>query len=96
MCLPQNYVVGGDFNRVVSREEFMKNCSPCEVLGALVNDLDLIETWTDIPNRKRCMYYYAATFVSTIDRIYVSRNFLYIRKGVEITLAAFTDTYPSR
>jgi len=85
-----NMVLAGDFNCVLTPSDCTSSLNISRALTRLVTGLDLVDVW-DV-NKGRMIYtHFTAQGASRIDRIYLSRQLLKSKQGVEPIAAAFTD-----
>ena len=85
-----NIVLAGDFNCVLMPSDCTGSYNVSRDLAILVSDLDLVDVWN--MNQGRMIYtHYTAKGASRIDRIYLTRQLLTSKQGVESIAAAFTD-----
>jgi hypothetical protein len=85
-----NIVLAGDFNCVLTPSDCTGSYNDSRALARLVSSLDLVDVWN--MNQRRMIYtHYTAQGASRIVRIYLRRQKLKSKKGVESIAAAFTD-----
>jgi len=90
MHLSDNIVLAGDFNCVLTPSDCTGSYNVSRALARLVSGLDLMDVWN--MNQGRMLYtHYTAQRASRIDRIYLTRQLLKSKQGVESIAAAFTD-----
>ena len=82
-----NMVLAGDFNCVLTPPDCTGSLNVSRALTRLVTGLDLVDV-----NKGRMIYtHYTAEGASRIGRIYLSRQLLKSKQGVESIAAVFTD-----
>jgi exonuclease III len=85
-----NMVMAGDFNCVLTPSDCTGSFNVSRELTRLVTGLDLVDVWE--MNQGRIIYtHHTAQGASRLDRIYLSRQLLKSKQGVETIAAAFTD-----
>jgi exonuclease III len=83
-------ILAGDFNCVLERADATGQGNRSRALDQLVRGFHLTDVW-DHNAVNKGFTHYTATGASLLDRIYVSRNILAHKQGVETLAAAFTD-----
>jgi hypothetical protein len=84
-----NMVLAGDFNCVLTPSDCTGSLNVSGALTRLVTGLDLMNVWDVNQGRMICTHY-TAQGASRLDRIYLSRQLLKSKHGVELIAAAFT------
>ena len=85
-----NMVLVGDFNCVLTPSDSTGSFNISRALQRLVTVLGLVDVW-DV-NQGRMIYtHYTAQDASRLDSIYISRQLLKSKQGLESLTAAYTD-----
>jgi endonuclease/exonuclease/phosphatase family metal-dependent hydrolase len=85
-----NMVLAGDFNCVLTPSDCTGSFNVSRALTRLVTGLDLVDVGE--ANQRRIIYtHHTAQGASRLDRIYLSRQLMKSKQGVETIAAAFTD-----
>ena len=85
-----NTILGGDFNCVLNPTDTTGAVQGSRALTDIISRLALVDTWTQDPQRPTYTHHHP-NGATRIDRIYVSKNVLHRKSGIEILPAAFTD-----
>jgi len=88
--IPNKVIMGGDFNCTLSPADSTGKMIFSRALQELVGGLDLVDTWRVDP--LNCGYtHYTGVGASRIDRIYITRNLLSNKRGIETVASAMSD-----
>ena len=85
-----NTILGGDFNCVLNPADTTGTFQTSRALTDIVSRLALVDTWKQDPRRPTYTHHHP-NGATRIDRLYVSKDILQRKSGIEILPAAFTD-----
>jgi endonuclease/exonuclease/phosphatase family metal-dependent hydrolase len=83
-------ILRGDFNCVTDPTNTNGTFQNSRALTEMIRGLSLTNTWKKYPTRPTFTHH-SSTGASRIDRVYVFRDMMHKKTGIEIVPAAFTD-----
>jgi exonuclease III len=89
-AMPERYILGGDFNCVLSRTDCTGEAQISKGLEKFVREFAAEDAWSGIGDRPSYTHY-TSSGASRIDRIYLSKALMACKTSAETRVAAFTD-----
>ena len=86
----EHILLGGDFNCILNPTDATGGYNYSRALQELIQGLAMIDTWQTNTDR-RVYTHISASGASRLDRIYVTKELISRKQGVDIAAAAFTD-----
>jgi hypothetical protein len=88
--MPQNYILGGDFNCVLTRSDSTGAPQVSKGLETFVKGFGAKDSWNK-SSQNQCFTHYTGRGATRIDRIHLSTSLWALKTSAEIVAAAFTD-----
>jgi len=85
-----NFLMGGDFNSILGKSDSTGHYNFSRSLAALTQGYAVTDSRKETSSRRTCTHY-TAHGASRLDRIYLSRDLMARKLGIETTAANFTD-----